>query len=175
MDARHAIRRRRAQGRGRALLASSPVVEIVLLRVLYPSPVVLVFLIIIIITVVPLPTPPSPTPRARRRPLSRRRSRPQAVIDPARAPSHLPNSRAPKREQSVLRGARGACNFDFHVLLLAITTVVAALALRTADAPRGLVDALDGPAVGDARGEVAVQDGEGAGVDVCGRVYVPAG
>ena len=39
----------------------------------------------------------------------------------------------------------------------------------------GLVDALDDPAVGDARDEAAVQDGESAGLDVRGRVYVPAG
>jgi hypothetical protein len=74
----------------------------------------------------------------------------------------------------VLCGVRGARNFE----LLVVATVVAAVArgrLRAADAPRGLVDVLDGPAVGDARDEAAVQDGESAGLDVRGRVYVPAG
>ncbi|KAJ7876457.1 hypothetical protein B0H14DRAFT_3436545 [Mycena olivaceomarginata] len=70
----------------------------------------------------------------------------------------LPPSQGDERGR-VLCGVRGACNIE----LLVDATVVAAVArrcLRGADAPHGLVDALDGPAVGDARDEAAVQDGE---------------
>ncbi|KAJ7727694.1 hypothetical protein B0H14DRAFT_541897 [Mycena olivaceomarginata] len=189
MDARHAIRRRRA--RGRALFAPPPVVEVMLL-VHYP-----LHLRAGIRRNRPhhrrsCPAPDSaaayssratPTPRAPPKPSTRapycytarattsapppRRRRPPPIQ------GGLPPSRGDERGR-VLCGVRGARKIE----LLVVATVVAAVArrcLRGADAPRGLVDALGGPAVGDARDEAAVQDGESAGLDVRGRVYVPAG